>query len=755
MSANIDKDVNIDVKVKNDQAKKKFKELQKEIKETGNEATQAGAKGKKGMDNLGKGANKAKTDLTAVAVSINGLAAGITGMATALTGMNEKLLSIERSAFGIKQSTLSLQRQQEDLARALKEGTLSALDAKRAAEDVAIAYEDVVLQGREMEGQTLSMKGETVALGVSMVGTAVNSAIAFKALGLTHKITSASVTVGNTAMTTSTTAFGTALKVAFPPLIAISAVFLAWETNLGGIRDIISDLTGAKMPSMTESFENAFGATDSLNGAMSKNLELHGMLPPAVLATTKAFKNYGDFMEFQTNLIKGNTEALGFNSEANASYFKELKVNIEQVPIVSKAYTNYAAALRGAKEELKNTKKAQVEQNNAVSHGTKINNEYTFSIEGIKSALASGFNIPGITGGTKGNLGSRVRAMNDSIESDLTFTRNELIEFIRLDALVKERASLFEIGINPFANGPNVAGTKKLTEFIKSMGGVGAPGFGPNSGFGPNGTGAFGSESSARLSNGLSLAEALFRGPHNTKSAISIDGLVNNFEGGVSLGGGGSRGSNFGGRNLTRSGSLSSSVGSGNGSRRGGRNRNPNGRNDKLSVRLGKAWTAFTNKLDEEFGFDAIKFAMTEEFGRPDNRSRFGNNSRLNSSEKKNTLFNELFVVPSTIREAETRRRITGFERTTEGASMSEALTLLKQGFGTTRKSAFDPTTGFFNQVQDVIQARNFFRGKGVDFDGMSKSGVAGLLNIKFFGYREMNDQLAFQGQEQYQTVGT
>ena len=92
---------------------------------------------------------------------------------------------------------------------------------------------------------------------------------------------------------------------------------------------------------------------------------------------------------------------------------------------------------------------------------------------------------------------------------------------------------------------------------------------------------------------------------------------------------------------------------------------------------------------------------------------------------------------------------------TTGTSGMMEALQLITQGFGVDQFAIFDASEGFKNKIQDVIQSRNFFRGKSVDFDGMDKSGIAGLLNIREHGYREMNEQLAFQGEEQYQTVGT
>lgn len=205
--------------------------------------------------------------------------------------------------------------------------------------------------------------------------------------------------------------------------------------------------------------------------------------------------------------------------------------------------------------------------------------------------------------------------------------------------------------------------------------------------------------------------------------------------GGVSLSGGG-----FGG--LTRSSQR----------RRSGRDRNPNGRLDKLSVRLDRLLKKQNKRLNEQFGFDIFSFTDTRR-----NRSqspRFGSNSGLNSQEMKN-IITERFNNTLARQEVEATGKFNKFRSVTAGLGIDEALSFLDLGFGGDQRLTFNASDKFVNEIQDTIQARNFFRGKGVDFDGMSKNGVSGLLNIREFGYREMNDQLAFLGQEQYQTVGT
>ena len=212
--------------------------------------------------------------------------------------------------------------------------------------------------------------------------------------------------------------------------------------------------------------------------------------------------------------------------------------------------------------------------------------------------------------------------------------------------------------------------------------------------------------------------------------------------GGVSLSGGGS--SSFAGRSLTRSSQR----------RRSGRNRNPMGRNDKLSVRLKKQRIAQNMRLDNEFGFDVSKFTGLDV-------SLSGIIPRRLDSvpvQYKQRVLASMYARRKASfenTESEQRRRIEAFRSVTEGATMSEALGLLNIGFGTDRFATFDASIEFKNKIQNVIQARNFFRGKDVDFDGMEKDGVSGLLNIREFGYRELNEQLAFKGEEQFQTVGT
>ena len=200
--------------------------------------------------------------------------------------------------------------------------------------------------------------------------------------------------------------------------------------------------------------------------------------------------------------------------------------------------------------------------------------------------------------------------------------------------------------------------------------------------------------------------------------------------GGVSLGS-----QRFGGRSLTRS----------NRRRRSGRNRNAKGRGDKLSVQFMNARNKLNTRLDREFGLDFDKFAGVS-FKRKGNR-RGGTHRQAAIQQHLSALETG---------EARGRERINKFNRITEGAGLEESLGLINIGFDSTRFDVFNANAEFTNQIQDVIQARNFFNKRtNIDRDSLETEGVSGLLNIKEFGYRELNEQLAFQGEEQFMTVGT
>lgn len=195
----------------------------------------------------------------------------------------------------------------------------------------------------------------------------------------------------------------------------------------------------------------------------------------------------------------------------------------------------------------------------------------------------------------------------------------------------------------------------------------------------------------------------------------------------------------FAGRSLTRSSAR----------RRSGRDRNAFGRNDKFFVRRRNAIKKLTGNLNNEFGFDAVNFAGID-FGGVGTNNVMNRGRRGSQADIENAFAKQMAQVSETV-----KTRVGLFDSLTSGTDNRAEAFALFNTFGVSNQQFFDdPAAQWTNSLKTVINARNFFRGKSVNFEGSIGTGPA-LLGIRELGYRELNEQLAFQGEAQFETIGT
>ena len=695
------------------------RDLVSKLKGAGSEADKlkgklqnVGTAGSKGLNNVGNAAQGAKRDLAAAAVAVQGMTSQIAGMGQQILDFDTKVLTLQKTILGVRSQEVALRRQQEDLNTAVEEGTIDLQTYNRSIEDIQLAYQNMVLEQKVVAAETKKLDGEFVTFGVNAVGTVTQIAIAMKAMGISGVAALGGLVTGLKAVS------GALWRIAkHPVFLIITAGILAWEL---GLKSIVENLTGIDDLGIFSNLEKAFnGLTEGPNSMEELDMQTQSF--------TESVKTATPFIEKQNAALGETSSKVG---QVNSLYADMARQADKTKRSIDGLNTSLATGFSsgplvgglpgaGGGGGISSSGSAGVSSfyRNLISQ----QDQYLNNLRDIKREEM--FRSQGLGKATREIL-ARISAANaEPIESrfgeEIGEHMAQVLENLNLQAINQ----MFDLAEQEAGKG-NIQGALNLERQAQQMG---------NSG--------------RNISGFLTMTLDSMKAAGRTRNSFSNAGIVTGTS--VSRSGSTSGRSSFGGRSLTKSTAR----------RRSGRNRNPMGRNDKGRVRRIKAAQAQAQRLNREFGIDFGRFTGV---GQMKFRRRFTpvrvtnkNGSFLSFSagrSQRGKAFTEFLAKT----EAIGRQRMAKFNDVTTGTSgMMEALQLITQGFGVDQFAIFDASEGFKNKIQDVIQSRNFFRGKAVDFDGMDKSGIAGLLNIREHGYREMNEQLAFQGEEQYQTVGT
>jgi len=275
-------------------------------KQTGTKVAQAGNEGSTGLNKMGSAANSADGQLNTLATSALGLGQAVTGVTDAVFGLQASLVGLEKTGLGIERMTVNIRKAQEDLTTAIQEGTISERDKARATEELGFMMKEAQLETKQLAADTRALDGQMVTIGINTAAAAVQSGIMILALIAQKKttdavtrsivaktgVTAASVPVqassvgvtvaqtgANFSLAASLRAAAIAMKtfmlsnpVTAAALIASTAAVVAYESNLGGFRDGIEDLTGQERGSLP-TLSGALGLTETKTDDAADSLE--------------------------------------------------------------------------------------------------------------------------------------------------------------------------------------------------------------------------------------------------------------------------------------------------------------------------------------------------------------------------------------------------------------------------------------------------------------------------------------------------
>ena len=258
--------------------------------------SQAGAAAGKAtgeLDDMGSASGKTSAQTIAMGQSITDLSGSITSLTDTAFGFQEKIVAIERSKFGLQQTTEDLKRAEEDYAAAMEEGELSMQDMERMEKDLMLLRQDHAIELEEVRTEQEALNGEFVSFGVTLGSTGLQMVNTVQELrkmegmqklaGKASKLFGINLKGAGAAAKTATTSIGTAgttsaaagksmtaggmgakglagglrsagtaakgFMISIGPIgwaiIGITALWAAWETNLGGFRDIVHSVIDA------------------------------------------------------------------------------------------------------------------------------------------------------------------------------------------------------------------------------------------------------------------------------------------------------------------------------------------------------------------------------------------------------------------------------------------------------------------------------------------------------------------------------
>ena len=225
-----------------DQASNSMRTLTKESNSAGNAigkaGNTAGGAGANGIKSVEQASTSAGQGVIGLATSMQGLTASITGVSDTLFGFQEKVIALEKSKFGLKETTEDLKRAEEDYRQDLEDGEKSVLEMQRTLKDLTLLREKHRIETEEVRAEEEALNSEYVSFAANLAGVGIQAATTAQSLRL---LSGSNLATGATARTAAggLTAMSVAMK-AMPILAiasALSALYLAWENNWGGMRD--------------------------------------------------------------------------------------------------------------------------------------------------------------------------------------------------------------------------------------------------------------------------------------------------------------------------------------------------------------------------------------------------------------------------------------------------------------------------------------------------------------------------------------
>ncbi len=373
-----------------DQTGEKAKKTAAKLKDTGAAGKKAGDdvaaganKGARAMDNMSTSADGADNSMGDLSTSMIGLAQTATGVSDAIFGLSASLVGLEKTKFGIIGMEIAIERMKEDYITAFQEGVLTTREFERAAQDLSLAEGTLGLEFKQVAADEEALNGQMVTLVINtgaaiiqtiIAGKAMLALIAIRKANTLSTKTGSSTTIVNTGVTGISTgakalntkatlgqtlsnwglvaslraaaiamrAFMLSNPITAAALIASTAAVIAYETNLGGMRDGIEDLTGLErgsLPTLSSALGEVENNLDDVNDGMS---EARAAMAAAEKQTalwtttinplTNSITDASDeFIIFSSSLDKFNNQIAGAGIEALNSDMNTLISSVKTV----------------------------------------------------------------------------------------------------------------------------------------------------------------------------------------------------------------------------------------------------------------------------------------------------------------------------------------------------------------------------------------------------------------------------------------
>lgn len=692
--ADIEKDIKINFLGDAKSLNKDLDNIANKADKTGQKLDQAGTKGEQGLEKTNKSAKKLDISLAATSAAVFAYGQQIAGMAQKVLDFESKLIALQKTAVGMQKLEVQFRRQQEDLNQAVAEGTISTRDYERAVEDLRFTFIDMRLEQQNIKAETNKLTGEYISFGIQAVTMASSISIAMAAMGVSSKTAFASIILGIKGVSA---ALWTVAK--HPVFLFVTAGIMAWEL---GLKSIVEQMTGFEdlgiFSNIQKFFENAVpNATENVSDLDKEFNQL--------AISTGNYSQKLDDAAFGMDKISGKSSGILALNTLYHQLAREAKAAADGIESISRAQSQvirqsgFSSASSGGLSTMSGGSSTTPGQPQWL---TALKNQVAEDDAERKRKRLFG----PLNENTRRIIQNILIANREVVESRFKET-DEVINAVLSNNQLSLINDYFDLAIQEASNG-NIAGAINLERAAQRMG----RNTGTISGF---------------LTTSLESMMAAGRVRNSFTSASSISGLRS----GVSRG----TVSTFGGRSLTRSTAR----------RRSARNRNAMGRNDKLAIKFKKSLISLNKENSDLFSFTDAGSLFSRRF----QTARFGNNTSLSYSERKNIIFDQFSEYKSNILNEALRRRAV-FDTVFSGATQEEGLLLLDL-LGSNKQDVFSGSFGR-SRVEDTINARNFFNNSGVTND---INGTHLLYEIATNGYREMDDRLAFQGRQRFNTVKT
>ncbi len=255
--------------------------LDADVKQVGGTMPQGFNRGREAADRMGNSVRRVTVDTKAMTLSMVGLGTTMIGLATATSRLGQAENRLEKSKVAVRRINDQIASTQKNLNRLIDQGKTNTEDYAVQLGRLETAYVDLETKQTDIKLNQDVLNDTYILFATTIVNTAINSIFLLRSSfqGLTLAQIKSTLSLGGHASATAvstgamgamsvstgvatgmTHAFGAALKAAFPPLIAITAAFAAWE---GLIAPYIKEQNGVNL-SLIDYADSVFGAKKSL-----------------------------------------------------------------------------------------------------------------------------------------------------------------------------------------------------------------------------------------------------------------------------------------------------------------------------------------------------------------------------------------------------------------------------------------------------------------------------------------------------------